>query len=257
MHRSGDRDVPTSLFPTATVGPAVMALTGIVTIIQAGILVGEPAVGPIAFAIPTVGTTLLGIACAKRRAEAFLGALAAWALLHVLGAALFASSGSESFETAIAFAAVIDGITLFLAAPMLVAIGVLTSRTSHDAGDKVLVVAGIWFALLQASAMMLMSSNWPIALLGLVPAIAATAFGVASMLRRRRWLARAAEGRMDGYRVRFANPTDASLDLPSLFGASRAVCVLERLEMTTMPYRGGVIGIPVARVPLPPAASHE
>ena len=54
---------------------------------------------------------------------------------------------------------------------------------------------------------------------------------------------------MDGYRVRFSDPTDAPLNLPALFGASRAVCVLERLEMTPMPYRGGVITVPIAREP--------
>ena len=249
MHRSGDRFVPTSLLPTATVGPVVMALTGIVTMVQTSILTHDLVNGPIAFAIPTVGTTLLAMACAKRRAEAFVGALAAWAVLHLLGAALVVQSGHESFEMLVFFAAVIDAVTLVLATPMLVATGVLTSRTNHDAGDKLLVVAGIWFTALQALPMFFVAEAWAIWLIGLVPALVTTAVGVRSMIRRRRWLARAAEGRMDGYRVRFSDPTDAPLNLPALFGASRAVCVLERLEMTPMPYRGGVITVPIARVP--------
>ena len=241
-----------SLVRARTLAPLLMAVTGVVTIVQFLLLMhGElvPVMG--AFAIPTIGTTTLGWLLARKKWGAVLMALLFIPITHALAVALFgalASSGDKDLALA---ALIVDAVTAALAFPALIACAVHGPRPDHDAGDVLLAFGGGWFALEQGLCFALAGGKpegWMFGAVALASLVTMTV-AIVRIVRRRAFVKRVAAGLVNGWRVRTDAPPDAASDLVPLFGGHTALAILERFDVATTPYRSAPIAEPVALVP--------
>lgn len=239
--------VARSLVDAPRLAPLLMAVTGTVTLVEAGLLKGGEGLvlGLALFAIPTVGTTLLGHFLA-RRAWGFAALSAgASALAHALLGLVM--TGTHDGPLVAMIVLVVDAVTLALALPALVACGVLGPRRDLDAGDTLLGVGGAWFVLVQGAKLALVHEA--ALLFGLALGLAALAVSVQRAIARRAWCARIERGEIAGLRVRADASPEETDDLVPLYGGRRATAILEAFEEVPGPYRGALVARPVARVP--------
>jgi hypothetical protein len=237
------------------VAAMVMAGTGLLTIAEALYLGAGRELWAVlgAFAIPTVGTTLVAKYLAEQKWGRAVTAFGVWFGAHaLLGALVGLVWGSSSRDETVAFmgcALVVSGITAALATPAFIAAGVYGRRRDLEAGDAFLGFAAIWFLLLQGGAAMMLGSESLVSVPGLIACVVVFAIYVQRTLVRRSFARRAARGELDGWRVRAMRADDDLAALPPLFGSSGgATAILERLEAGFTAYRSAVIGLPVARV---------
>jgi hypothetical protein len=228
----------------------VMASTGMLTIAE-GLYLAEgrellPLLG--AFAIPTMGTTLVAKFLAEQKWGHAVAAFGVWFGAHALLAGLVGLAGSDA-SGIVGCALVVSGITATLAAPAFIAAALYGLRRDLEAGDAFLGFAAIWFLLLQGGAATMLGSQWLVSVPGLVACVVAFAIYLQRTLARRSFSERAALGELGGWRVRPMRADDDVAALPPLFGsAANATAILERLEAGFTAYRSAVIGLPVARV---------
>jgi hypothetical protein len=250
MPSAVDQRVPGSIAGVPQVAAMVMAGTGLLTIAEALYLAEGRELWAVlgAFAIPTMGTTLVAKYLAEQKSGRALIAFGVWFGAHALLGGLVGLAGSDA-SGVIACALVVSGITAALAAPAFIAAAVYGQRRDLEAGDAFLGFAAIWFLHLQAGAALLLGSQWLVSVPGLVACVVVFAIYVQRTLVRRSFARRAARGELDGWRVRAMRADDDLAALPPLFGSpSQATAILERLEAGFTAYRSAVIGLPVARV---------
>ena len=251
--------VPGSLAEVSSLAPVVMAATGVMTILQFSFLGEEAIVLALgAFAIPTLGTTLVSRYLAKQQWGHALAAFAGWFVAHALVATVAAMVMSSSRDVGgIALCAlVVSGTTAALATPAFIAAGVYGRRRDLEAGDAYLGFSGAWYFVGNALAGYAifrpdpsMNTDWFVAVPGMIVGLVAIALYVGRTVRRRSFSRRAARGELSGWRVRSMSDADDLAALPPLFGSPLdATAVLERVETGATAYRSALIGIPVARV---------
>jgi FtsH-binding integral membrane protein len=256
MPSTVDQRVPGSIAGVPEVAAMVMAGTGLLTIAECFYLGAGRELWVLlgAFAIPTLGTTLVAKYLAEQKGGRAAAAFAVWFGSHALLAGLvgLASGSSSSHDEVgliIGCALVASTITATLAAPAFIAAAVYGQRRDLEAGDAFLGFAGIWFLLLQGGAAVMLGPQWAVSVPGLIACVVVFAIYVQRTLVRRSFSERAARGELDGWRVRAVRADDDVAALPPLFGSSDdATAILERLEAGFTAYRSAVIGLPVARV---------
>jgi FtsH-binding integral membrane protein len=251
--------VPGSLAEVTELAPMVMAATGLITMAE-GLFLSRNGLALVlgGFAIPTAGTTLTALYLSRRQWGRAVGAVAAWFAAHAVVAfvaGFVMEGGSRGATMAVFAAAVVSGVTVALASPVLVAAAVYGRRRDLEAGDAYLGVAGLWFLVVELLGAQSLSpsltdaASWLVTVPGMLASLAAIGVAVGRIVKRRVFTRRVARGALSGWRVRSMSPGDDVAVLPPLFGSSvRATAVLERVEAGFTAYRSALVGMPVARV---------
>lgn len=245
-------DAPDSLLPVHVLAPAAMAVGAVVTLSEWAAIENELWALLLVFGAPAVTMCAATLAFSrKKRARAWLtmgiGALVHVAVIAVMTAATTSRSAwIENGVVSIIVVVVTMGFAAAMASPMLIAASHYAERTYLARGDQLLGVAGLWLFMLQALGAMVARERYEVfcslMALALVPVVVSFVRG----RRRQAWCERIERGEVPGLRLRAWDRRDIDHDIPSIDDKPHGdLAIVERVETGSLPYRSGVVGVPV------------
>lgn len=246
--------VPSSFAPVKQVAPAavlVVALCIFFATLRGA--ANDWWVGPCVFAIPvvTIAVALMGGGDRPRFWRVLLVGLVLEAgagilLMFMLGPSVWLAL------LAVVCALLCFGLVGFAMLPIMMAVRAYGSRTDLEAGDAMLAAGGAWLVAIQTFAILIAPSELPWIVPGLAIGMFAIAVSVDRTRSRRRWCARAADGHVEGIRLRRASVSLAELELPTIHGSTPTmIAVVEKLIVGRTAYRSSVIGEAIATIRVP------
>jgi hypothetical protein len=259
--------MPGSLTDVRTISRWTLGVTGALSVVELIAMDGRFNVVWLSLAIvvpPIAGCVYAADALAQRRSWSAFRRLSLALGVHAalfFGLAFYLARGdtwSESFGIALVGVAVVFGAIVTGCAPILIAATALGPRKSLEAGDVMLGVCGVWFAIVQTIALALVDLarssdvvvHGPVMLLMLgFMVVGVGAFGVslARGIARRSWCSRLLRGELEGWRIRRDTSEHELAKLPVMFGSPcSGTAVVERVEVGGVMYRSGLVAEPVA-----------